>query len=223
MSNRVNAAVCFAVVISVFSVFAQTVKTRQYNVASPTTEDVRVRQIEAPGSLPYEGEQPFAFSVMPGVSTPQRSWDSVLFRFNLFVGAHRNVYWLDIGVLGNVSDNEMTGLGLAGLFNSTGSSPSAFNIAGVCNYSEWNFNGLQLSGGFCWTEGRFSGLQVALINSSGRLNGFQIGGVNIAEQGVGTQVGIVNVSSRFQGLQVGVINANLDSSVPVLPVLNFAF
>lgn len=226
MIRMLKGALLMAVVVGVSDVSAQDVKTRVYQPSSKTaasTSQVRTREIVPLDPSPFVGEQAFAFSVMPMVEFPSREWDSVFFRFNLFVGAHRNVYWFDIGILGNITDNEMSGLGLACLFNDTGMAPSALHIAGVCNHSDWNFSGLQLAAGFCWTEGLFSGLQVALVNSSGRMNGVQVGGINIAEQGVGAQVGLVNASGRLEGLQVGLVNMNRDSSVPVLPLINFAY
>ena len=205
---------------------AQEVKTRQYRSEQNQTVEAgetRVRQIKPLDPVPFVGEQPFAFSIMPPAQTPDRTWDSVFFRLNLFTGAHRSVYWFDIGILGNITDYEMSGLGIAGLFNNTGTAPAAFHIAGAVNYCQWNFDGLQLALGFNWTEGAFSGLQLSCVNSAGRLNGLQVGLFNAAEKGAGVQVGVINRSDRLEGLQIGLFNVNRDSSLPFSPIINFAF
>lgn len=205
---------------------AQDVQVRTYSSASPNESAgnrVVVRPIKPPDPPALVGEQPFAFAVMPVLETPDRSMDSVLFRFNLFVGAHRCTYIFDLGVIGGISDYEMNGLAISGIFNRVGTSTGAFQFAGICNYSGWDMSGCQLSAAWNWTEGHFSGLQIGLVNNAGRLDGLQVGGFNLAERGAGAQIGVVNVSERLEGLQIGAINVNRDSAVPFLPVLNFAF
>lgn len=224
--STVSHLAVFAIFFCAFSVFAQDVKVRNYRKGTaeiPAAEALRVRNIKPLDPPPYAGESPFAFSVMPIVEYPNRSWDSDLLRFNLFVGAHRNVYWLDVGTIGNISDHEMNGLGIAGIFNDVGTSSGAIHVAGVCNHADWNFSGLQLAAGFCWTEGFISGFQVALVNAAGRLHGLQVGGMNVSEHGAGVQIGILNLSDRFEGLQIGLLNVNRSSAVPVFPLVNFAF
>lgn len=205
---------------------AQDVQVRTYSSASPNApagNQVVVRAIKPLDPPAFVGEQPFAFAVMPVLETPNRSMDSVLFRFNLFVGAHRSTYIFDLGLIGGISDYEMNGLAISGIFNRIGTSTGAFQFAGICNYSGWDMSGCQLSAAWNWTEGRFAGLQIGLVNNAGRLDGLQVGGFNLAEQGAGVQIGVVNVSERLEGLQIGALNVNRDSAVPVLPILNFAF
>ena len=206
-------------------VSAQDVSVRRYADASSTSANaaVQVREIH-PGPAPeMVGEQPFGFAVMPKVETPDETWDVVFFRLNLFVGCHRSVYGFDVGILGNMANHEMSGLEIAGLFNDIGLSEGALQIAGILNHADWNFSGLQLAAGFNWTEGAFNGLGISLANKVGRLSGDQIGAFNFAEKGSGLQIGAVNFSDQLEGFQIGLININRDSSVPVFPVLNFAF
>lgn len=215
-----------AVSVSLSGLQAQDVQVRTYSSASPNApaeNRVVVRSIKPLDPPAFVGEQPFAFAVMPALETPDRSMDSGVFRFNLFVGAHRSTYIFDLGLIGGISDYEMNGLAISGIFNRIGTSAGAFQFAGICNYSGWDMSGCQLSAAWNWTEGRFSGLQIGLVNNAGRLDGLQVGGFNLAEQGSGVQIGVVNVSERLEGLQIGAINVNRDSAVPVLPVLNFAF
>ena len=202
----------------------QEVTVRRYDAPAKSADNsVRVREIKANPPSEMVGEQPFGFAVMPKVETPDESWDVVVFRLNLFVGKHRCVYGLDLGILGGMAEQEMGGLAISGLFNDIGMSEGALQIAGILNHADWNFSGLQLAAGFCWTEGAFSGLEIALANKVGRLSGVQIGAFNFAEKGSGLQIGAVNFSEQLEGFQIGVLNINRDSSVPIMPILNFAF
>ena len=215
-----------AAVVSLFRLQAQDVQVRTYSSARQgvsSENPVVVRSITPLDPPAFVGEQPFAFAVMPVFETPDRAMDSVLFRLNLFVGAHRSTYIFDLGVIGGISDYEMNGLAVSGIFNRIGTSTGAFQIAGICNFSGWDMSGCQLSAAWNWTEGMFAGLQIGLVNKAGRLDGLQVGGLNLAEQGAGVQIGVVNMSERLEGLQIGALNINRDSSVPFLPVINFAF
>ncbi|MGN0833623.1 MAG: LA_2272 family surface repeat-containing protein [Kiritimatiellia bacterium] len=212
--------------MSLLCLSAQEVQVRTYSAAgsgSPTGNRVESRLIVPPDSPAFVGEQPFAFAVMPMLEAPDRSMDSVLFRFNLFVGAHRCTYIFDLGLIGGITDYEMNGLAISGIFNRIGTSGGAFQFAGICNCSSLDMNGCQLAAAWNWTGGRFAGLQLGLMNRGGSLDGLQLGGLNLAEQGSGVQIGVVNVSERLEGLQIGALNVNRDSAVPVMPVLNFAF
>ena len=223
---RMNVLVAAIVAVSLVRLQAQNVQVRTYAAegANKTAENpVVVRPIQPLESSAFVGAQPLALSLMPSAEAPDRTLDVALFRLNLLVGAHRRVSIFDLGVIGGISDDEMMGLGISGIFNRTGSSPGAFHLAGVCNHSGRDMNGCQISFVWNWTEGLFNGLQTGLVNRSGRLDGLQVGGFNMAERGTGVQVGIVNMSTRLEGLQIGAFNINRDSAVPVLPVFNFAF
>lgn len=223
---RMIALVAAIVAVSLVRLQAQNVQVRTYAAegANKTAENpVVVRPIQPFESAAFVGEQPLALSLIPSVETPDRTMDVALFRLNLLVGAHRRVSIFDLGVIGGISDDEMMGLGISGIFNRTGSSPGAFHLAGVCNHSGRDMNGCQISFAWNWTEGLFNGLQAGLVNKAGRLDGLQVGGFNMAERGTGVQVGIVNMSTRLEGLQIGALNINRDSAVSVLPVFNFAF
>ena len=112
------------------SVQAQEVSVRKYDAAAQEPL-VQTREIKPLPERPMVGEQPFGFALMPKVETPNESWDVVLLRFNLFVGRHRCVYGLDLGVLGGITDQEMGGLEISGLYNRVGTSDGALQIAGI--------------------------------------------------------------------------------------------
>ncbi len=221
-ANLIPCAMSVLFAVGAFADGTPEVKVRRYGEGS-LENPVSVREITAKPPPAMVGEQPFGFAIMPKVETPDESWDVVFFRLNLFVGKHRCVYGLDLGVLGGMAEHEMGGLAISGLFNNVGMSDGALQIAGIFNHAAWDFSGLQLAAGFCWTEGAFTGLDVALANKVGRLGGVQVGAFNFAERGSGLQIGVMNFSDQLEGFQIGVININRDSSVPVMPVLNFAF
>ena len=205
-------------------VCAQQVISRRYD-ATPSMKDgeVQVRAIRPPAAKAMVGVLPLGLSLTPKVELPNEAWDVILLRVNLLAGSHRCVYGLDIGTFGNFADNEMMGLGIAGLFNDTVTSGGALHVAGIVNHSAWHFSGLQLTGGLSWTEGSHFGLQTALGNMAGRLSGVQIGVVNVTDGGTGLQIGLYNHAAWMEGFQIGVVNVNRASSVPCMPVLNFAF
>ncbi len=171
--------------------------------------EVKSRDIYACEPSPYEGTSPFAVSFAPKFEAPSETWDVVMLRLNVLVGRHRAVYALDAGVLGNMVDYKMDGIGVAGLFNSVGESDGAIHIAGLFNFAAFDFSGCQVSGIYSGTEGSHCGAQVGTANYAGSLTGLQVGVFNFAE--------------RLCGVQVGVFNFSNSSWVRVLPILNAAF
>lgn len=170
--------------------------------------EVRTREIindlNAPSS---EGSAWVGVGLCPLLQYPSSTKDVSIFRLGLLVGKNHTTSGLDIATLGAMSDGSVNGISLAGLFN----------------YSSWDMNGLQFSSLMSRACGHANGLQFALVTMTGSLAGGQIGIFNYAEQGHGVQIGLINRSERLEGLQLGLINLNLDSSVPVFPVVNFAF
>jgi hypothetical protein len=203
---------------------AEDVAIRHYGDSEPVKPgEVQFRDIAIPEPSPYVATCPLAIAFAPRFEFPDESWDVVMLRLDILVGRHRNFHGLDIGGLGNFTVGEMGGIGVAGLFNDCGSSKAAILVAGAVNHSSWNFSGGQVSGLFSWTEGLHSGLQVAPVNKAGRLDGVQIGALNMAGPGTGLQIGVINVAERLSGFQIGAININRDSTMPFMPVINFAF
>lgn len=170
-----------------------------------------------------EGASLVGVALVPALEFPSETYAVRGFRMNFLVGDHHDVYGLDIGVLGNLSARRFGGIGLAGLFNSCGQSVGGVHLAGLFNKAYVGFGGLQFAAAVNWTEGVVAGGQVALVNMAGRLTGVQLGAVNVSEKGGGLQFGLFNFSEELVGCQVGLVNLNMDSSVPMLPLLNFAF
>ena len=204
---------------------AEEVRVREYGAGSGKVApgEVTFRDIAVPEPSPYVGTSPLAIAFAPGFEFPPEQWDVVALRLDILVGRHRNFHGLDIGGLGNYTVGEMGGIGVAGLFNDCGSGKAAIQVAGAVNHSSWDYSGAQVSGLFSWTEGLHTGLQIAPANKAGRLSGVQIGALNMTGRGTGLQIGVVNVSEHLEGFQIGVVNVNRDSTVPFMPVINFAF
>ncbi len=190
--------------------------------SAPDSSSVEVRKIERASSAKV-GEQLAAVALLPDFETPEAEWDVGLVRVNGLVGRHRRVYGFDIGLVGGITDDDMCGVAMSGVFNNIGSSAGALQAAGALNHAAWEYAGIQFAIGMNWTEGEMSGVQFALFNVSGKLRGVQVGAVNVVELGTGFQLGLFNRAERLEGFQVGLINVNLDSSVPCLPIVNFAF
>lgn len=181
------------------------------------------RNASTPVPGPSAGIAPFAFSIVPPAQFPPEDWDIYGLRVNLFVGHHRDVAFVDIGLFGNYADGNLLGLEGAGLFNSVGSSNGAIQLAGIYNSVSRDFCGLQ--GAFIANvvDGDMIGLEVAAINLAQDMSGIQIGLFNRAERASGLQIGVVNYAYQMEGLQIGLLNVIGDSNIPCLPILNAAF
>ena len=109
---------------------------------------------------------------------------------NLTVGRAQTVVGADVGVLGCIVENDLsgyagaalftdvggrlTGAAAAGLFNVTGEWGGFLQGAGLFNLAGQGFAGVQLEGLFNVCGGTFAGLQAAgLFNSAGDASGAQ--------------------------------------------------
>ena len=171
---------------------------------------------------PAEGIAPIAISFFPPVQFPPASWDVYGVRLNVFVGHHRDVGFIDAGVLGNVADGNLIGVEIAGLYNRVGSSDGAIQAACIINVVERDFCGVQL-GLVNSVDGDMQGLQAGAINLTQDGAGIQMGVFNRAERFSGLQVGLANYAYQLQGVQIGAFNIIADSNIPFMPLLNVAF
>lgn len=171
---------------------------------------------------PAEGIVPIAISFFPPAQFPPASWDVYGVRLNVFVGRHRDVGFVDAGVLGNIVDGNMTGVEIGGFYNRVGSSDGAIQAACIMNYVEHDFCGVQLGLVNC-VNGDMQGLQAGAINLTQDGAGIQMGVFNRAERFSGLQVGVANYAYQLQGVQIGAFNVVADSNIPFLPLLNAAF
>ena len=110
-----------AVVASVS--LAQGVVSRPISEASASTVESRPLSF---AKTEAAGAQACAFAFLPMLETPAATWDVTAFRFNLLIGSHHSVRGFDLGLLANMTDYELSGFALAGLFNDCGLSDGAF-------------------------------------------------------------------------------------------------
>ena len=204
---------------------ADGVVTRTYGApAAPSPGSVATREISPPPPPPEGGVSPLAISLLPGVGIPTSGdWSVAGLRIDILAGRHRDVWGLDVGLVGNEVSVNLEGIQVAGIFNRIGRSDGAVQIAGIVNRCEGDFSGLQAAGIDNWTDGAVDGLQVALVNRAAVLSGLQIGLYNSTDNGSGVQIGLINSARSFDGVQIGVFNVIRESTLPFLPIVNFAF
>lgn len=220
--SRHRAALAAAVCALLLPTAAAEPVVREYGKPTESATPV-FRDLAPPELPPAAGILPFALGIFPAVEIPAQDWDVALFRLNLFVGRHRDVYGLDVGAIGNETTGEFVGVQAAGLYNRVGWSEGAFQFAGILNRSAGDFAGLQAAFAANVADGTMTGFQCGLVNRAARLDGLQIGFFNIAETGSGVQIGVWNSAQSLEGLQIGLGNYNADSSIPFFPIVNFAF
>ena len=152
-------------------------------------------------------------------------------RLSLLWGHHRDIYGLDFGVLGNISEVSFTGLAISGIFNVTHGATHVIGLqaAGITNVNvqKTSVYGVQLALGVNdnIAESDVIGLQLAAINLGDHtdIKGLQVGLYNTAQNVYGLQIGIVNVAASLHGIQIGLVNFNHTGPFVVSPILNVGF
>lgn len=219
-----TSSVVYFIAFAIFSsmAFADMITFAGENQKQSSQFETRVKVAGTPDSAPFVGVLPIAISLVPPAQVPLSDWDVFGVRLNVFVGEHRNVAFVDGGVLGNIVNGSLLGVQLAGIYNEVGSSCGAIQVAGFFNHIKHDFCGIQLSL-VNRVDGDMQGLQAGLVNLTQDGAGLQFGVFNRAERFSGLQLGVANYAYQLQGLQVGVFNVIEDSSVPFMPVINVAF
>lgn len=174
---------------------------------------------------------PVSLSLLPPIQFPPKEFSITGARVSLLWGSHRDVYGVDLGVLGNYTAQDFTGIALSGLLNRTDGTTNAIGLqaAGISN---WNNNktsvyGLQLAGVLNRNKAtsRVAGLQVALVNLSEQtaIYGAQVGVYNKARVVYGFQIGLVNETTNLHGIQIGLVNFHRQGLFVVSPIINMGF
>jgi hypothetical protein len=174
---------------------------------------------------------PLGVSIIPPVQFPGEEFTITGARLSLLWGHHRDVYGLDFGVLGNVSEVSFTGLALSGVFNLTHGTTHVIGLqaAGVANVNtqKTSVYGVQLALGVNanTAESTITGVQFAAVNLSDHtdIRGLQVGIYNTALNVYGLQIGLVNVAASLHGIQIGLVNFNHTGPFVVSPILNVGF
>ncbi len=169
--------------------------------------------------------KPFHFSVVQSVGTDgadSKNHD-YLFSFNLFSGTVNSIHGVELGMLYNQNNGNMTGYQSSGLINFTKGTVTGFQTAGLTNVSgdvkglqnaglsnhAKNVNGVQAAG-LANTAKNISGAQLSgILNKATHLNGYQIGLINVADSvDRGGGIGLINLYKKGGYREVEVLFAD---------------
>lgn len=171
---------------------------------------------------------PVSVGIAPPVQFPTSKFSVTGVRLSTLWGRHRDLYGLDLGLIGNVTDQDFVGLGVSGLFNLTNGTTTALGLqaAGLANINTKTASiyGFQIAGLLNKNTGSstVNGIQFAAVNLSDHtvIRGAQIGIYNKAQTVYGLQIGVVNVCDNLHGLQIGLANFHHKGLFVVSPILN---
>lgn len=174
---------------------------------------------------------PIGVSILPPLQFPPSDFSITGARLSLLYGRQRDVYGLDVGVLGNIVEQDLVGISVSGLFNINHGMTNIWFIqaAGVTNWSTQKLNvyGVQVAAfaNIVEAESAVNGLQLSLANLAPHttIRGFQVGVYNVARAVYGFQIGVVNVVDNLHGIQLGLLNFNHTGLFVVSPVINIGF
>lgn len=175
---------------------------------------------------------PVSVSIVPPIQFPPGDFNVTGVRASALWGKHRSVYGIDVGLLGNFTEQTFTGVAVAGGFNKTGGNTTitGFQIAGGANINtnKTTVVGVQAALGMNYNTAAatVSGLQLALlanISPFTDIYGFQVGLYNKAKEVYGVQLGLVNVADNLHGIQIGLVNFNAKGPFAISPILNVGF
>ena len=175
---------------------------------------------------------PVSIAIVPPLQFPPGDFSVTGARASILWGNHRDMYGLDLGLIGNVTQQDFVGVGLSGIFNITRGTTSAIGlqVAGLINYNanKTSVYGLQLGGLLNVNEATATvvGIQAALLANLAEhttVYGVQIGLYNRAIAVYGLQIGLINVVDNLHGVQIGLLNFNHKGTFAVAPILNVGF
>lgn len=178
----------------------------------------------------FAAMSPVSVSIVPPLEFPPYDFDITGLRLSALWGSHRNVYGFDFGLLGNMTNGQMTGVAVSGLFNYNQGMTTAIGIqaAGLANVNvnKARIYGVQVAAfNSNRAESTVVGLEVGLVNMASYtdIRGFQVGVFNRAHDVVGFQIGLINQCDTLHGLQIGLINFHTRGLFAVAPILNVGF
>src|SRR4051812_25078328 len=100
----------------------------------------------------YALVSPVALSIVPPVQFPPDQFSVAGLRMSVLWGKHRNVYGLDIGAIGNITEQDFVGIGVSGVFNLTHGTTTIIGLqaAGIANINtnKTGVYGVQIAAAF---------------------------------------------------------------------------
>jgi len=160
---------------------------------------------------------PIGIAIVPPVQFPGHDFSVTGLRASVLWGNQRNVYGLDVGVVGNMTDGQNTGISASGLFNYNKGATTAVFLQGAgfgnFNVGKAQVYGVQVAGVMNQNRAESSiwGVQAALLNLGPYTN---VRGV---------QVGLYNRAHDVAGFQIGLVNFYHQGMFSVAPILNVGF
>ncbi len=182
-------------------------------------------------SSAHAAVSPVAVGIVPPVQFPTKDFSITGLRLSALWGSHRDVYGIDLGLIGNITAQDFTGIALSGGFNKTSGTVTAIGtqFAGIAN---WNNNktsvyGLQFAGIINMNKAtsKVVGLDLALVNLTEQtaIYGVQAGIYNKARVVYGLQLGLINEATDLHGIQIGLVNFHHKGLFVVSPIINIGF
>jgi hypothetical protein len=175
---------------------------------------------------------PVSVAIVPPVQFPPGDFSVTGVRASVLWGKHRDVYGLDVGLLGNITEQTFTGVAVSGIFNNTRGVTNILGLqfAGITNINtnKTSVYGLQaaLGANYNAAAANVVGIQLALLANVAPFTdiyGLQIGLYNRAKEVYGFQIGLVNVADNLHGIQIGLANFNNKGPFAISPILNVGF
>lgn len=183
------------------------------------------------GAKSHAANSPFGLAIVPGIQYPSDDYILAGMRVGVLWGTQAEVYGLDIGGLGNVTNTAFGGTAISGIFNLNRGSADVWGLqfAGIGNFNlgATNVHGLQLSLLMNYNPGETSikGFAIAPLNlgPATKVYGMQIGIYNSASEVYGLQIGLINTAKTLRGVQIGFLNFHESGIFQVSPLLNIGF
>jgi len=173
---------------------------------------------------------PLSISLLPPLQFPSSEYSVTGARLSALWGHHRDVYGLDVGLLGNMTDQRFVGVALSGLFNQTSGDTTILvaqaALGANLNSQKTSVYGVQVAAlNKNDAESKLVGLGLGLANLSPNMSiyGVQAGIFNKARSVYGLQIGLVNSTTDLHGLQIGLVNFSVNQGFAVAPILNVGF
>lgn len=182
-------------------------------------------------SAAHAGISPIGLGLVHKIEFPPPDFSVTGVRVSALWGIHRQVYGFDFGGIGNITEQDFSGIAVSGGFNSNLGTTHILlaQVAGVANYATAKVSvlGVQIAGivNYSTGESNVIGIQAAAVNYTPHetIGFLQVGAFNQAHKVYGFQIGVINVVNELRGLQIGLLNFNHKGLFAVAPIINFGF
>jgi hypothetical protein len=173
---------------------------------------------------------PIGLSIVPPIEMPPSEFGIVGVSIGVIYSDYRDVYGFDLGAIGNVTENGLGGIQLAGGFNYNKGTSTILGLQAAAitnvNVDKATIVGAQVAlVNVNEAESTLVGAEFGLVNHSSytTIVGAQLGLYNTARVVNGFQIGLINVADSLHGVQIGLANFNHTGLFSFAPILNIGF